>query len=617
MSTSEDILSSLERQRVELEHQISDLQQSLYKWRVWDAEFDGLKEELSALDDNSSKEDILCTAKDYGGLLVTENEIKNLLGESQGVNRNRRQVIEVIERRVDYVRDNIRTLEKRIEVAEKKLLKMVVVEQPGGDLNEEGLPMTDIVEELDDAGRVISGSTTTPGRSAEEILEVLKRAGVKDIPEGNVEDSKAISEAESKGDPNPMGVDAGLTTDSKVTDANESTGRFEHCLADGDVASGSVSNIPTVGSTVSSQSVSERMDREGDIQMPELDESPEDAALRREILQYGLEEVGAVVAELEIDKSGSEFSISDEEYDDYIMSDEYEEEDEYGRATRRVLSDEYHRQMRDLEKKLNAKSLHNIGPDTSILPPEVRRGLEEPDLKPAISGKNEDKLAKKKKVAFADELDIAPDPSTLAPAGNSPESPRKPKASETPAIHDVVMEHSSAPNNTAIFESKPRKKASRFKIARAGEGHVRPEPVSVPLTTNSQTSRPLFRSKAPPVTPTLFPATTSDPKPFSQPIEDPDSDFSRSSTIADNLIEREVNDTSALPPDPEDFDEAFLKRQIATEFYNLRNRKIQQEGGFMREEDEPQIIPLDAESNSNKPRMSRFKSARVKRNSGS
>ncbi|KMU84236.1 hypothetical protein CIHG_02022 [Coccidioides immitis H538.4] len=600
MSTSEDILSSLERQRAELEHQISDLQQSLYKWRVWDAEFDGLKEELSALDDNSSKEDILRTAKDYGGLLVTENEIKNLLGEPQGVNRNRRQVIEVIGRRVDYVRDNIRTLEKRIEVAEKKLLKMLVVEQPGGDLNEEGLPMTDIVEELDDAGRVISGSTTTPGRSAEEILEVLKRAGVKDIPEGNMEDSKAISEAESKEDPNPMGVDAGLTTDTKVTDANESTGRFEH-----------------LGSTVSSQSVSEQMDRDGDIQMPEIDESPEDAALRREILQYGLEEVGAVVAELEIDESGSEFSISDEEYDDYIMSDEYEEEDEYGRATRRVLSDEYHRQMRDLEKKLNAKSLHNIGPDPSILPPEVRRDLEEPDLKPAISGKNEDKLAKKKKVAFADELDIAPDPSTLAPAGNSPESPRKPKAPETPAIHDVVMEHSSAPNNTAIFESKPRKKASRFKIARAGEGHVLPEPVSVPLTTNSQTSPPLFRSKAPPVTPTLFPATTSDPKPFSQPIEDPDSDFSRSSTIADNLIEREVNDTSALPPDPEDFDEAFLKRQIATEFYNLRNRKIQQEGGFMREEDEPQIIPLDAESNSNKPRMSRFKSARVKGNSGS
>ncbi|EEP77655.1 predicted protein [Uncinocarpus reesii 1704] len=475
MSHPDDLLSNLERQRLQLEQQISELQRSVYNWRLWDAEYDGLREELDALGDSSTKDDILRTTNEFGGSLVTEDEIRNLLGEPQGITRSRKQVMEILGRRVDYVRDNIKTLEKRIRVAEDKLLKVLVVEQPGGDVNEEGLPMTDIVEQLDEEGRVISGSTTTPGRSAEEILEVLKKAGVKDIAEGDREEPPS---AETKERPDSLAVDNVL---SKADVDELSTSK----PADGYTSADSGSNTAKLGSNPSVQFFPGTRDKKEDIQTTDIDESPEDAALRREILQYGLEEVGAVVAELEIDESASEFSISDEEYDDYLVSDEDEEEDEYGRATRRVISDDYHKQMRELEKKLGAKSLHNIGPDVSGLPPEIRQGLEEQESKHGKGETEQGKPTKKKqkKVAFADELDIAPETPIAATAPN----PVKVKAHEPPAIRDVIMEHTSTTKDTAVAESKPKKKISRFRSARTGEESAASEPIFASMSANPPT----------------------------------------------------------------------------------------------------------------------------------
>src|SRR5699024_3917482 len=178
----------------------------------------------------------------------------------------------------------------------------------------------------------------------------------------------------------------------------------------------SVSNVPTRGSSVQeaandSATAQEDEEEEEDDSPPvmEVDEPPEDAALRREMLQYGLDEVGAVVAELDLDEDGSEFSIDEEDDYDYdCMGDETEDEDEdeYGRTTRRVIDDDYRKQMLELEKKLNAKGLQNIGPDPSSLPVEVKGELDKPSaIKSNVPGQ---KSTMKKKVAFADDLDIAP-----------------------------------------------------------------------------------------------------------------------------------------------------------------------------------------------------------------
>ena len=91
------------------------------------------------------------------------------------------------------------------------------------------------------------------------------------------------------------------------------------------------------------------------------DESPEDARLRREMLQYNLNEVGSVVAELELDEN---YSDDDDEYIDELAldddlpslnSDLSEDEDEHGRSTGPVISDDYRRQMLELEEKLQTQ----------------------------------------------------------------------------------------------------------------------------------------------------------------------------------------------------------------------------------------------------------------------
>ena len=76
------------------------------------------------------------------------------------------------------------------------------------------------------------------------------------------------------------------------------------------------------------------------------DESPEDAALRRQMLQYNMEEVGSVVAEIDLDDDMSTPPYSEDEDEDDTS---VEEEDEHGRSKNIILSDEYVKQMKALE----------------------------------------------------------------------------------------------------------------------------------------------------------------------------------------------------------------------------------------------------------------------------
>ena len=86
-----------------------------------------------------------------------------------------------------------------------------------------------------------------------------------------------------------------------------------------------------------------------------LDESSEKAGLRREMVEHGLSKVGAIVAELNIDE-GVDGETSEDEDDlrliDVEEDKEEDEEDRYGRSTRRVVDDRYARDMRALQKKL-------------------------------------------------------------------------------------------------------------------------------------------------------------------------------------------------------------------------------------------------------------------------
>lgn len=53
-------LDQLETRRLELEENVAKLRKSLHHWRTWDAEYEGLKEDLSAGVMVQSKEDCVC-----------------------------------------------------------------------------------------------------------------------------------------------------------------------------------------------------------------------------------------------------------------------------------------------------------------------------------------------------------------------------------------------------------------------------------------------------------------------------------------------------------------------------------------------------------------------------
>lgn len=54
-----DSFADLERLRMRLEENAAKLRKSLQHWQTWEAEYEGLKEDLTALPDDADQEDIV------------------------------------------------------------------------------------------------------------------------------------------------------------------------------------------------------------------------------------------------------------------------------------------------------------------------------------------------------------------------------------------------------------------------------------------------------------------------------------------------------------------------------------------------------------------------------
>lgn len=551
---------------------------------------------------------------------------KNTSASASSQPRTKEQVISLLDRRIDYVRENVRVLERRVADAQRKLenwMGAIAVEdeeegsgRDEDDGQKELLPVTEIVEELDEEGNVVKGETMRAGESAAELLDMLKKAGVDGLKEG--EESRA---------PVEQGAATGVSPleDGEVRGAISNSGQSVTPVEN----TPSVSNVLVKDTPTSGTVLDDSKDNDDDSIVMEVDESPEDAALRREMIQYGLQEVGAVVAELELDDDGSEFSVSDEDYDDDDEGDE--DEDEYGRSTRRMIDEDYHRQMRELEEKLNARSIQNIGPDASGLPEEVQRELngelKKVTLKEQGDAKPPEKKTSKptKRVAFAEELDIAPDPAPPPPPTQTQMKDKVVTTPEVAPIQDQIVERTEKDRTVDASEAKQPKKVSRFRSARQAKEST---PATTPAPTVPHSNPQRAHSTLPaPHDITLFPAKAAEPKPFSQPIiypNEPETPPVVKSTptkiLQDTLVERPVSsNTSSTPAPPDhdldDFDEAIHQREIASEFYRMRNRKIQQEGGFL-QDDEDEVIPIDedaaVEETGEGRKMSRFMAARLR-----
>ncbi|KAI3221888.1 hypothetical protein DTO027I6_788 [Penicillium roqueforti] len=580
-------LDALEEQRLALEENILQLQKSLYHWRTWEAEYDGLREEISNLEDDAGTDEFLAAALEFGGTLVDQKEMRTILG-SQGVRRSRGQVVDLLGRRIDYVQQNVATMEKRLLKAQYELDALVSNDQP---LLQDGVefPMQEIMEELDEDGNVVSSKINTPGNDASELLDVLKKAGVKDIPETSGPDKTAETPVDT-------------TLESVV--GNPVSSKAE--IHENDSSSGDDTSIQPNGASLKffqPQSVVTAEDR---MQPPvtDVNESAEEARLRREMLDYGINEVGAIVAELEMDESGSDISF-DEEYDyDY---DEEDNEDEHGRSHTRLPA-EYHQQMMELEAKLNARGLMNMGKDIETFPEEVQHEIATPaEVETSIK----ENKKPKKRVAFADDLDIAPVPTPPTIAERTSAVRAEPQV-----LADSIVERTNrAPEPSPATPTVP-KKASRFRSARAA---APASPANGSVTTGATTVNPVqvtesrLRKQAnttpSAVPPVLFPARPKEPRPFSAPISDviekpSPPQFPHDRTLAEKVFERQVKTGAAVAPELDHYDEELHQKQIASEFFNMQRRI----NGAPKDDEEQDTLPPEEDQ---PKRVSKFKASRM------
>lgn len=590
-----DSFLDLERHRQLLEENIEKLRKSMLHWQIWEAEYEGLKEEILAAKSTPTREELLAIGRDYEGELVTKKELEDILGVKEA--RSASQVVNLLDRRIDYVEQNVRTIQKQLGAAEDRLAAATVISTPDVR-NEEGLPLTEIMEELDDEGNVISSRLSTPGSAKPQLLEVLEKAGVKGLLP-NTPDSGVSTIADAKSQ--PIVDETASKLPRKAPKPTKKGVKFAEDTKPG----------PEPEKSQTAKRLEDIMkiakQHENPSSEPPIipkNETSEDAALRREMLQYGMSEVGAVVAELELEE-GSDWT--DDDYDDRSSVDE---EDAFGRSTGRLVDDQLRQQMLELEERLGVRAMQNIGQkadDYDVVEEGIGRitinGQEEERASTstniayqtgADSSNRHPTASAKKSVRFSESLDISP--ATKPPASPPAKKPRLPAP-----VSDIVER--TAPTQTTAPSSQ--KKVSRFKSAQASTMNILNGPLA-PTSVTQNTPLP------------LHPARPSAPKPFSTPItfspvEEPARTVPtgpKGKTLAPTIIERDTPlATSAAEPD--EFDPQLLHQEVATEYHKLRNRMIQKQGGFMKES-ESEIVPFTEEEGGPK-KVSRFKAARLAR----
>ena len=594
----------VERQRILLEDNLAKLTRSLRHWQTWEAEYEGLKEEILALEGEPDSDALLRVGREFGGSLVNEEEIKALLGitkRSQGKSkqaesqRSRKQVMDLTSRRQDYVQQNIRTLQKQIEGLENQLEELLSATEPEAfETGDEALPLTDITEHLDDHDNVISFTTSNAAEAEPKVREVLQKAGIEDIKQGNSSPESSQNGVKNGLEPKHSNMDT-LEIESKLqnpasetealNDAHKKPGRKSVSFAEDTkpVPPNNELQMDSTGAQGGLTALEVAKDLPPGARLIELDdddypigtttvvskaESPEDAALRREMLQYNMEQVGAVVAELDLEDGFSDGTYDDyeDDLDDLDSSDrtsDLDDEDQFGRTTRRVVTDDYRKEMLELEKKLDARMIEVVGPSPNTTLPESGTTEYTSDGNDAVQGSTTSlgtEQPRKKSVSFAEEIDVAT-------PSNARASQQKSNASDPKSSlkSRSTTERKSALDNSTLASSESTR-ASRSKSGRQS------------------------------------PAQSSTPQ---EPPSGP-----KDQILASDLVERQSTRRPAAVADSDGFDPILHQREIARQYYDKRNQLIQQQGGFMPSSEEIES-PLMEEKDGKIKKVSRFRAARL------
>ncbi|KAF4592018.1 udp-galactose transporter like protein [Ophiocordyceps camponoti-floridani] len=548
-----------ERHRLQLEDSISRLRASLQHWLTWDADYEALKEEIEAVSDHQDEE-LRRIHQGYEGDLLRDRELDEIFGLQAP--RSRRQIVNILQRRIDYVNQNVGSLRKQLDAQQNE--HDAVAEPLESDENAE--PITEILEELDDDDNVVSFRLNQASESLPCVRDALNKAGVA----GFEDDTRQRVDAPA-GQIQPVSTSVPVQTPSSshTPQPGPAKGASEPPVE----MSRRAKRIDDIMKTAREQ---ERISKQDPV-IPE-DEDVDDAALRRQMIQYGMNDIGAIVAELELEE-GDE-SDFDEEMDDIDDNGE----DRYGRSTGRLVSEDYRQRMLELEKKHDVRSRFNQAADDQdqhsddegIGRIKVNRQVspsssKAPPLKSSIKDKQTE-VDPKKGVRFAQSLDVAPDdePPALSTTDETEESAANP-------LGDVIER--AGPGDTMKPPAPPRasRTQSLFKQARDLTTAVPPGPLDAP--------RRFINEKAP-ESPTC-------------PQDTP---------LADQLVEREPGST---PKPPNDLDDSLSHDAVASQHQRLRKRFIQRQGGFLQEDTSP--VQFMNDFHDEPEPISRFKAARLSR----
>ena len=346
-------------------------------------------------------------------------------------------------------------------------------------------------------------------------------------------------------------------------------------------------------------------------------DSPEDAVLRRQMLQYGMNEVGAIVAEMDLDDPGT---YTDEESDDqYDSSLDEEGEERSGRTSRNIIDEVYRKEMLELEQKLNAKMLQNVGPEPykwvqkdQVRAQQSKAGSRQQDSNEAP------RIVKEKAVRFAEELDVS---NAQSIKKVKPKSIIKDDLVNRP-IGDFMVEQSTS-NDTINVLPNASKKPPRFKMARAERQQASSVNKTDRSASNTQPSSYLANLSE--QIPQTQDNISSNPPPRSNPFPS-SATFSLNDRIrrvpegpagqiqSSTLVERPRNsDPIEAAVEPDELDPGLLHQEVALQYHRMHNRIIQRKGGFTQkdeEEGEDEDAILEDERGR---KMSMFKAARLAR----
>ncbi|KAL8703778.1 MAG: hypothetical protein Q9201_003043 [Fulgogasparrea decipioides] len=676
-------VGELERQRQRLEENAEKLRKSIRYWQTWEAEYEGLKEGLQSLGNDCSSSSLDEVGSQCAGELLSQKEVTLLLRDEKNQSRTSQQVIGLLSRRIEYVQSNVKSLRGSLQAAEDKLTASRALGEDQ-QRDEEGYPLMEIQEELDDEGNVVSSSITPAGDAAPQVVEALRKAGVNGLPNAsqdnvprstlnsdsnkngvksvspilkqvdhksprpsrNQQPSPSTSESDTKGDDQEAGRGRKSVTfadgtkqappaevrpakDVKAAKARNTARRIKAEVRGSIDALKKVHNAGFIDEHVFDQFRKEYLERLHELSSPTPrhpclqrrapnnkqqdltdktlaaeslqpvipnNESLEDAALRREMIRYNMNEVGAVVAEMNLDDDESDPSSTGEstEESEYRNSSD-EDDNHWGMSSSRALSSDYIKEMQALEQKLNAKSIQNVGPHATIetllrAEDELVVGQDGNPIKtpPEATSTKQGK----KNVRFAKALDVQERPSS--PTDGNQSQPRQNRTS-TP-IHTDVVERSPAPkdsNGTAARTG--RRKVSQFKGSKLAAAYNKSAPLQVKASNGEQIKTPSLPAFTPPATPKVTPTG-----PPGRPH-------------APTVIERRASDdgNGESVPEPDELDGSLLRQELMMDYHRTRNRMIQQQGGYLNQ-DEEEAEDEGALVDENGKKMSRFKAARLR-----